>query len=154
LLGMSAGVGLLLARASRFDHGWPIGVALLVVLAVAAIGLHGRVSIAGLALAHLLAFGMWTAVDRTTKTASDYFRFWGGSARRLGDPKTSEYAYRRMIEIAPDEGNGYYQLGRLLLARNAAEEGLAALRKAQDLEPLRARAYLAEARWLASKGRK
>lgn len=154
LLGTSAGVGLLLARASRFDHGWPVGLALLVLLVGAAIVLRRRESIAALALGHLLALGTWTAVDRTTKTASDYFRLWGGSARRLGDPKTSEHAYRRMTEIAPGEGNGYYQLGRLLLDRNADEEGIAALRKAQDLEPLRARAYLAEARWLASKGRK
>ncbi|HEX5062919.1 MAG TPA: hypothetical protein VFV99_26275, partial [Kofleriaceae bacterium] len=32
-------------------------------------------------------------------------------------------------------------------------EGISELHKAQDLEPLRSRAYVAEARWLASKGR-
>ena len=153
LLVVAAGASVLLAGVSRFDHGWPVGLALLVALVAIAIGLRNRVSIAALAFGHLLAFVTWTAVDRRTKAASDYFRLWGGSAKRLGDPKTSEYAYRRMTEIAPDEGGGHYQLGRLLLGRGADDAGIAELRKAQDLEPLRARAYVAEARWLASKGR-
>lgn len=153
LLVVAAGASLVLARVSRFDHGWDVGLALVGVLAVASVVLRKRVSIAALAVGHLAAFVMWTAVDRGTKTASDYFRLWGGSAKRLGDPKTSEYAYRRMTEIAPDEGGGHYQLGRLLLDRKADDEAIAELRKAQDLEPLRARAYVAEARWLASQGR-
>jgi hypothetical protein len=153
LLVVGAGLGLVLAGISRFDHGWPVGLALLVALAVAAIALRKRESIAALAVAHFAALALWTGVDRTTKVASDYFRLWGGSTRRLGDPKTSEYAYRRMTEIAPAEGGGWFQLGRLLLDRGADDEGIAALRKAQDTEPLRARAYVAEARWLARKGR-
>lgn len=161
LLVVAATLGFMLAGASRFDHGWAVSIALLVALIVAAviarvprIRRHVRTSIAALAVAHVAALSMWTAVDRSTKTASDYFRLWGGSARRLGDPKTSEYAYRRMTEIAPDEGNGHYQLGRLLLDRGAGEQGIAELRKAQSLEPLRARAYVVEARWLAKQGRR
>ncbi|HEY5952134.1 MAG TPA: HTTM domain-containing protein [Kofleriaceae bacterium] len=149
----AAAISLLLAGISRFDHGFAVGVVLLGTLLVVTIALRKRVSIAALAIAHLLALGTWTIVDRTTKTASDYYRLWGGSAKRLGDPKTSEYAYRRMTEIAPDEGGGHYQLGKLLLDRKADDEGIAELHKAQDLEPLKARAYLAEARWLATKGR-
>lgn len=149
----AAALGLVLAGVSRFDHGWAIGIGLLVALVIVTVVARKRASIASLAVAHVLALGVWTGVDRTTKTASDYFRLWGGSARRLGDPETSEYAYRRMIEIAPNEGGGHFQLGRLLLDRGADEEGIAALQRAQDLEPLRARAYVAEARWLASKGR-
>lgn len=151
---IAAGIGLLLAGISHFDHGWPVGLALLGVLIVVTATQRKRVSIAALAMAHLLGFAMWTTIDRTTDTASDYFRLWGGSAKRLGDPKTSEYAYRRMTEVAPREGNGHYQLGKLLLDRGADDEGIAELHRAQDLEPLRARAYLAEARWLAAKGRR
>jgi tetratricopeptide (TPR) repeat protein len=153
LLVVAAGLGLVLAAVSRFDHGWAVGLVLLAALFVASIVLRKRVSIAALAIAHLAAFAMWTGVDRSTKVASDYFRLWGGSSRRLGDPKTSEHAYRRMTEVAPTEGGGWFQLGRLLLERGADDEGITALRKAQDLEPLRARAYVAEARWLATKGR-
>jgi tetratricopeptide (TPR) repeat protein len=113
-----------------------------------------RTHVAWLAIAHLLAFVMWTTVDRATSTAMDYYRLWGGSSRRLGDQKTAEEAYRKMTEVAPDNAQGFYQLGRLLLAREAGEEGIAALRRAQNLEPLRARAYVAEARWLSTHGRR
>lgn len=150
---IAAAIGLLLAGISRFDHGWPVGLVLIIVAFVVAIALRKRLSIAQLAIAQLLAFGTWTAVDRTTKTASDYYRLWGGSAKRLGDPKTSEYAYRRMTEVAPDEGGGHYQLGKLLLERGATDEGIEELHEAQRKEPLEARALIAEARWLAAKGR-
>jgi hypothetical protein len=151
---VAALTGVVLAAISNFDHGLPVGLVLLGVLVVVTFALRRRVSIARLAVAHLLALGVWTAVDRASMTASDYYRLWGGSAKRLGDSQTSEYAYRRMTEVAPFEGGGHYQLGKLLLERNADDEAIAELHKAQWYEPTRARAYVAEARWLAAKGRK
>ncbi|HEX5061876.1 MAG TPA: HTTM domain-containing protein, partial [Kofleriaceae bacterium] len=121
---IAGAIALLLAGVSRFDHGFAVGGVLIGVLLVASIVLRKRVSIAALASAQLLALVTWTAVDRGTMTASDYFRLWGGSAKRLGDPKTSEYAYRKMIEVAPNEGGGHYQLGKLLLDRKADDEGI------------------------------
>jgi hypothetical protein len=150
---IAAAICVVLAVISRFDHGLAVGVVVLAVTFVAAVVLRKRVSIAQLAIAQLLAFGTWTAIDRATKTASDYYRLWGGSAKRLGDPKTSEYAYRRMTKVAPDEGGGHYQLGKLLLERGASDEGISELQAAQRTEPLKARSYIAEARWLAAKGR-
>jgi hypothetical protein len=150
---IAAGTGLVLAGVSRWDHGWPVGLMLLVVLLAATVMLRKRETVARLALAHLLALALWTTVDRATKTPSDYFRLWGGSAKRLGDAKTSEYAYRRMTEVAPDDEGGHYQLGKLLIERGAVTEGVDELHKAQDVAPLRARAYVAEARWLAANNR-
>ncbi len=145
-----------LAMLSNFDHGPGVGLWLVLALVVGTLFavFRRRTHLAWLALAHLFAFMLWTAVDRTTSTAADYYRFWGGSSRRLGDMKTAELAYRRMTEVAPNEGNGFYQLGKLLLAREAGDQGLAALHTAQNLEPLRARSYVAEARWLAAHGRR
>ncbi len=154
LFAVTAAIGVFLIATSRFDHAGAIGFVLVILTFAAAIVLRKRISIAHVAVAQLLAFGVWTAVDRTTKTASDYYRLWGGSAKRLGDPKTSEYAYRRMTEIAPEEGGGHYQLAKLLLERGADDEGIEELHRAQQEEPLRARAYIAEARWLATKGRR
>ncbi len=153
---LAAGAGAVLAMLSRFDDGPAIGLGLVMALVVGTIFavLRRRTHVAWLAMAHLLAFVMWTVVDRATTTASDYYRFWGGSSRRLGDAKTSEAAYRQMTEVAPDDGNGFYQLGRLLLARDAGDEGIAALHRSQDLEPLRARAYVAEARYLSTHGKR
>lgn len=146
----AAAGGVVLALVARFDYARPVGFALLAALIGFAIRTRPVVK---LAIAHLAAFALWTAVDRSTSTAADYFRFWGGSSRRLGDANTAEQAYRRMTQVAPHEGGGHYQLGRLLLARGD-ESGLAELHLAQRLEPLKSRAYVAEARWLAAKGRK
>ncbi len=152
----AASLGAVLAMLSNFDHGPGVGLWLVVALLAGTVFavLRRRTHVAWLALAHLLAFMLWTTVDRATSTSADYYRFWGGSSRRLGDPKTAEYAYRRMTEVAPNDGNGFYQLGRLLLARDAGDEGLAALHQAQDLEPLKARSYVAEARWLVAHGKR
>jgi hypothetical protein len=151
---VAAIAGAVLAMLSNFDHGPGVGLWLVLALVVGTVFavFRRRTHVAWLAVAHLLAFTLWTGVDRGTSTSSDYYRLWGGSSKRLGDVKTAEYAYRRMTEIAPRDGNGFYQLGRLLLARDAGDEGLAALHAAQTYEPLRARSYVAEARWLAAHG--
>jgi hypothetical protein len=112
-----------------------------------------RVIAAGLTGAHVVALLVWLVVDRASSTAVDYYRFWGGNARRLGDPVASEYAYRKVIEIDPEQPAGHYQLGQILLGRGDEVAGLARLHEAQRLEPARARAFLAEARYLQSKGR-
>jgi hypothetical protein len=150
VLGVASAISVVLVLVARFDYARPVGI----VLVVATIGLAVRVRpVAKLGLASLCGFLLWTVVDRSTSTAADYYRFWGGSSRRLGDPKSAEQAYRRMTEVAPNEGSGHYQLGRLLIGRGD-ESGVAELQLAQRLEPLKARAYVAEARWLATHGRR
>jgi hypothetical protein len=151
VLGVALAISVVLVLVARFDYARPVGIVLL----VATIGLAVRVRpVAKLGVASLCAFLLWTVVDRSTSTAADYYRFWGGSSRRLGDPTSAEQAYRRMTEVAPNEGSGHYQLGRLLIARGDDESGVAELQLAQRLEPLKARAYVAEARWLATHGRR
>ena len=139
----------------RLDHALILAIALSIVplVTVAARRLRGRTTGGSVAVAHLAAILVWLAVDRFSTVAVDYYRFWGGSSRRLGDLESSERAYRRLAEIQPDEGQGHFQLGRLLLKRGEEAEGLAELRRAQAEEPARARAFLAEAEYLASKGR-
>lgn len=147
------GVGVALVLLVRLPSAIALGVALASTSAAFAGYMRDRFSAAGVARAHLFAMAMWLVVDRATTTAFDYYRFWGGNAKRLGDPAASEHAYRKATEIAPDEPAGHYQLGRLLLDRGENAAGLAELREAQRLEPARARAYLAEAQWLKHQGR-
>lgn len=151
--GVAAAIGV--AMLCRLDHAFTVAIALGLVPIVAAVALRlrGRKGGAIVGIAHLAAILVWVAVDRASSVATDYYRFWGGSSRRLGDLESSERAYRRLSEIQPDEGQGHFQLGRLLLKRGEEAEGLAELRRAQTEEPARARAYLAEAEYLASKGR-
>ena len=115
---------------SRFDHAPRVGArparrARRIVLARVAIASTSR----WLAVAHLLAFGCGPSSiarprRRRTTTGS-------GAARRAGSAitKTAEHAYRQMTEVAPDDGSGHFQLGRLLLARDAGDEGLAELHR-------------------------
>lgn len=155
-LALCIGGGLVLARFTRFPSAFTVAIVLSAfpIVMITVTRLRGRSPvIPWLGLAHIVAIALWLVVDRTTTEAVDYYRFWGGNARRLGEPAVAEAAYRRLVEIAPDEPNGHFQLGRLLLDTDE-EAGLRELREAQRLEPLRARAWMAEAQWLIKQGRK
>jgi hypothetical protein len=107
---------------------------------------------AGVAVSLLLAI-----LAAKTTVVPDYYRLWGGASRRLGDLDTARYAYGRATEVAPDLANNHYQLARLLLADGDAHDetrGLAELRRAQKLEPARARAFVEEALYLSRTGRR
>ncbi len=139
----------------------PNAVAVAVALAVFPIGAAirrittlGGPPIAGPAIVHVLAIVLWLVVDRSTTVTEDYYRFWGGSQRRLGDMEQAEEAYRHLVEVAPDDDTGHYYLGRILLADDRTDEGLAELHEAQRADPHLARAFVAEARWLAMHGRR
>ncbi len=150
--GVGCVLALVLATVSRFDHAVAVGVAMLVVaIALAAIWRRPR-AIAWLGIAQVIATLAWLAVDRETTVVVDYYRFWGGSSRRLGNLGDAEAAYRRLIEVAPDDDTGHYQLGRVLLPTDSTG-GLEELHAAQRVAPDRARAFVAEARWLVNQHR-
>ncbi|CAN5760195.1 hypothetical protein BH11MYX2_BH11MYX2_25450 [soil metagenome] len=144
--------GMALAILTHFDMAMPVAFVALEMCIGAGAATRERALAARVGIGFLIAFAIWFGVDRKTDTAVDYYRFWGGNARRLGDPDTSERAYRRLTQIAPDDGNGHYQLARLLLQRNQETEALDELHAAQRLEPGKARAFVAEAEWLSKKG--
>jgi len=156
LWGLALAAGLAIAELVRLEH------AVLAALAVTAIplGLAVRGRLAGggpsgaLGAAHLLALALWLVADRASAVAVDYYKFWAGSQRRLGDMKTAEQAYRRLVEVAPDLELGHYYLGRILVGGGRGEEGARHLHEAQRVAPGRARAWVEEARWLASQGQK
>jgi hypothetical protein len=133
------------------------------VLVAALVGqLRGRAPALALAIAHVVAISLWLAVDTASDVSSSYYKFWGGSQRRLGHLDIAEQAYRGMIDVAPRDASGHFQLGRLLLpvplrgepdpART--EEGLAELHAAQRLDPSHARPWIHEARWLLQQGQR
>ncbi len=101
---------------------------------------------------NVLAMLLWVVVDRGSTITRDYYKFWAGTSRRLQDPSAAEAA-RGYANIAPDDPSARYYYGKALLERDDAS-GLDELHAAEQLDNKRARAYIAEARWLASKGRK
>ena len=82
------------------------------------------------ALAAGVTVALWLVVDLGADVCADYYRYWGGAARRLGDEAQAERAYRGLVEVSPDQELGHFHLGRLLIRRGELEQGLAALREA------------------------
>jgi hypothetical protein len=96
------------------------------------------------------AIAVVTPIDRIP---NDYYKFWGGSTRRLVGDARAIPIYERMIDVVPDDPQGHYMLGKLLLPTDP-ERGLRELRTAQKLEPKKPRAFLEEAHHLSSIGDK
>jgi hypothetical protein len=155
IVAVALGGGITCAALCRFESalGIAIAVTIAVALAIAALATWTTSSarrIVWLAAVHLLALATWLGIDRTTRIAYDYYKYWGGTSRRFKDPATAEYAYGKLIAVAPEDPLGHYQIGRLLLDRGSTDDGLAELHAAQALDMHHARAYSYEARWLAT----
>ena len=154
-----AGIVLALGFATfaRFEYAGRVGVLLLVATiagtAISIVRAPQARRITAIGLAHLAAFTLWIATDRASTVAVDYYRFWGGTSRRLGDIAAAERAYRELEAVAPDEPTGHFQLGRLLLGQEKSDEALEELHEAERLSPRDARPYTLEARWLAAHGK-
>ncbi len=111
-----------------FDESW------LVALLVTALGLllflRWQASIG-----HLAACAVLVVLAHTTPVVTDYYRFWGGSSRRLGRIETALEAYRRLTEIRPDYPNGWAQLAALYQRTERPTEARAAAERALALDP-------------------
>jgi len=150
LLAIAVVGGLACAVACHFPGA--LGVAIVATIVGLAAVLFDSRRMVAFAIAHVLALGLWLAIDRTTSISRDYYKFWGGTARRLNDPPAAETAYRHLTELAPDDAAAHYYLGRLLLAHDDTT-GLDELHASQRLDREHARAYIAEAQWLATHDR-
>ena len=152
-IALAAGLGI--GALVRLEHG--LSAAIAVSAIPVALAVHARLLGTSpgtvVAVAHLWALVLWLAADRVSAVSADYYKYWAGSQRRLGDVATAEYAYRKLVDVAPDLELGHYYLGRILTTDGRGDEGLEHLREAQRLEPGRARAWMVEARWLASQGK-
>ncbi|MEO8840445.1 MAG: hypothetical protein ABI591_18165 [Kofleriaceae bacterium] len=150
VLAIAMVVGVVLGVVCRFPGALVIAILATVIVAVTAAVTRRR--LVAIALAHVVALTTWVVVDRTSSIAREYYNFWGGTSRRLEDPASAETAYRRLAAIAPDDVSAHYYLGVVLLDRDD-EAGLDELHTAQQLDNHHARAYNAEARWLAAHGK-
>lgn len=154
---LGAGLGIAFAMVARFEYAGRVGMLALVAMIAgsgyAIVRAPQARRLTAIGLSHLAAMSLWLVTDRASTVAIDYYRFWGGTSRRLGDLATAERAYRELIDVAPDEPAGHLQLGRMLLNQGKPDEALTELHEAQRLSPGDARPFTVEARWLASHGR-
>lgn len=153
---LGATLGTVFAMLARFEYAGRVGLVALVAMVAgsgyAILRAPQARRLTAIGVAHLAAMALWLATDRASTVAIDYYRFWGGTSRRLGDRPTAERAYRELIDVAPDEPAGHFQLARMLLDQQSTDEALAQLHEAERLSPGDARPFLVEARWLAAHG--
>jgi serine/threonine protein kinase/tetratricopeptide (TPR) repeat protein len=76
----------------------------------------------------------------------------GNSLRRIGDLEGAIAEYHKAINLNPDYGLGYLNLGRALSEQNKRDEGIAALQKAVQLKPDWADAWAELGRVLQEQG--
>jgi tetratricopeptide (TPR) repeat protein len=151
VLAAGLGVGFALVLGCRLESSLAVATALSAVLV--GVVVWRRPPIEELMVAHVLALATWVGVDRATRTAAEYYRGWGDSARRLHDLPAAEHAYRKVIEIVPDWPEGHHSLAMTLLDGNRVEEGLEELHRVEALDGSHARVRVIEAMWLARHGR-
>ena len=102
-----------------------------------------------LAWAFAIAAAVPIAVHAETQVADDYYRFWGGAARRLGDDKSARRAYDGLLGVDDTSEYAHYHLGQLDLAAGELDAAYAHFLRAKKSAPKRARAYFGEANvWL------
>lgn len=105
-------------------------------------GKRARARALGVMLAHGLACASIALLPTTMDSVGDYYKFWGGSSRRLGNWDDAESAYRHLVEIRPKWGPGHYHLARIDNRSGRREQALAGFIRAQKAAPNDPRAYV------------
>jgi hypothetical protein len=95
-------------------------------------------------IAHVGACLVLLLFTQATDVTKDYYRFWGGTSRRLGPPEDAVRAYEQLTRLHPDYAPGHMRLG-LLLRDSDPERALPILREAQRLDPKERRSFVGEA---------
>jgi hypothetical protein len=140
------GVALVAGVVAWLASPLPVGAAVVVVTAAIAGAAFAVQRTATVGAAHLAACLLALVLAHATDQAVDYYRFWAGSARRLGNTEEMQRAYRALLEIAPGHGSANYYLGHGALEARELDRALDHFRRAQAAEPGKARAFVGEAR--------
>jgi tetratricopeptide (TPR) repeat protein len=96
-------------------------------------------------IGHVLAIIVVLAFSAETDQVHDYYKYWGGTSRRLGDEAGKKAAYSKLVKISPWYAPGHYRYGLVLESEGKLDEALAQYVKARELSPTYWRAWLAEA---------
>jgi tetratricopeptide (TPR) repeat protein len=94
---------------------------------------------------HAVACAAILTLHLATDQAHDYYKFWGGTSRRLGHWDEARTAYQTITRISPDWGPGHYHLAGIARRDGRVDEALAGYERAQQVSPDDYRAFLAAA---------
>jgi hypothetical protein len=131
VLGWAIG-GVLIAGGSAVLFALPFPITAVAVITVGLAILVGGSPIR-IGMGHVLACLLVVGMSGITDTTRNYYRFWGGSARRLGDLDTAVASYQKVIEIAPDWPQGHTSLGNLYRRQKKFEDAIKHFNKASWL---------------------
>ena len=92
---------------------------------------HRRVQVIAIMTAHLLACAAIPLLPETRERVGDYYKYWGGSARRLGNWDEAGAAYARLAELRPDWAPAHYYLGRIAHKDQRVDQALTHYERAQ-----------------------
>jgi hypothetical protein len=84
-------------------------------------------------------------VHAETDVADDYYRYWAGSARRLGNDQEARRAYAGLLEVDPSSEYAHYYLGKQDADAGNLDAALAHFEAAERSMPTRGRSFFAEA---------
>jgi hypothetical protein len=98
-----------------------------------------------IALGHALACAAIFALSLGTDQVHDYYKYWGGTSRRLGNWDEARAAYQAITRVSPDWGPGHYHLANIARRDGNTDEALAGYERAQQVSPDDYRAHLAAA---------
>jgi tetratricopeptide (TPR) repeat protein len=104
-----------------------------------------RARAVALGLGHALACAAIFALYLATDQAHDYYKYWGGTSRRLGQWDDARTAYQAITRMSPDWGPGHYHLAGVARRDGRMDEALAGYERAQQVSPDDYRAFLAAA---------
>jgi tetratricopeptide (TPR) repeat protein len=104
--------------------------------------------------ASLAAALLLVGLDHTTTIARDYYKYWGRSARLLGDADDEREAYDRLLELRLDPGSptAHYFLGLLDAKAGQLADARAHWEAAEAIRPSDLRAFAEEAKLLVRFG--
>lgn len=129
----------------------PLGAAITFVAAILVAGAAGallssdRARGPRIAWAFAVAALVPIAVHAESDVADDYYRYWAGSSRRLGDEKDARRAYAGLLQVDPSSEYAHYYLGKQDADAGELDSALAHFQAAQRSAPKRGRSFFAEA---------
>jgi hypothetical protein len=85
--------------------------------------------------AHLAVCLIIVTLHWTTDQSFNYYKYWAGSARRLGPPELAREAYIDLTDLHPDYGPGHYHLGNIYLKDKEPTKALESYAQAIERAP-------------------
>lgn len=86
-------------------------------------------------VAHLAVCLIIVALHWTTDQSFNYYKYWAGSARRLGPPEQARDAYEKLTDLHPEYGPGHYHLGTIYLKNKEPTRALESYGRAIERAP-------------------